>query len=148
MGKTDMIELFPEVNKKKKRLTGLSIFFNHTIPKMERYAHQSITDIKSPTISDMPKANHVGNSAEETIYKHLYAQEVLKRTIEAIENCSNISKMIISKLYFTREKPLDWQIMKQLHYHENRYYFYKNRAFLEFADAYLLEDLHVFINSK
>ncbi|WP_054748010.1 ArpU family phage packaging/lysis transcriptional regulator [Lentilactobacillus rapi] len=128
--------LFPEVDEKA-TVKQVKSFFEHTIPKMERYAHQNIIDIKSPVISDMPKGGQHGNSSEETIVKHLYAQQVLERTVQALGHCTDMSQKIIKRLYFSYNKPYDYQLMNDLGYGENRYYFYKNKAFFRVCGCIL-----------
>ena len=139
----EQISLWPELNEKV-TINNVANFFKRTLPKMVRYSGRNITDLKSPTITDMPRGKTVGNVAETTIARRLYAESVVKQTIKALNSCDNISREIITRLYFTNEKVGDKKVWQTSGYQERRYYYYKNRAMLMFADSYLLDDLHVF----
>ncbi|MEK2552519.1 ArpU family phage packaging/lysis transcriptional regulator [Lactiplantibacillus plantarum] len=136
--------LFPEVDEKK-TIANVKKFLSVELPKMERVSHQNITNLKSPIISDLPKAPTNGNKAEITIYRKLYAEQVVKRISEAINGCDHISQVLLNRLFVDKSAIYDYQLMNELGYGNDRYYFYKNRACLQFADAYLLDDLHSYL---
>lgn len=139
----DFESIFPEVDEKQ-TVKNVKHFLSVTLPRMETISYKKITDLKSPVISDLPKAPSAGNSAEMTIYKKLYAEQVVVRCKQAIEHCDHISQVILKRL-FIESHMYDYRLMGELGYAENRFYFYKNRACLMFADAYLLDDLHSYV---
>lgn len=136
--------LFPEVDEKK-TVANVKRFLSVELPKMERMSHQDITSIKSPVFDDLPKAHASGNKAEETITRRMYAKQVVKCTSEAIDGCDHVSQTLIKRLFADKSPIYDYQLMGELGYGNDRYYFYKNRACLQFADAYLLDDLHTYL---
>lgn len=140
----DYSSLFPEVDEKK-TIANVKRFLSVELPRMERVSHQDITCLKSPVVSDLPKAPASNNKAETTIYRKLYAEQVVWRTSEAIDGCDHISQVLLKRLFADKSAIYDYQLMNELGYGNDRYYFYKNRACLQFADTYLLDDLHTYL---
>lgn len=137
-----MDELFPQVDEKK-TVAKVKHFLKHSLPKMQRYSHKDISGIKSPIITDMPRGGSVGNQQEETITQRLYAGQVVERSKEAIACCDAISRQILWAVYVKENTITAAQL--ESGYGETRFRYYKNRACLQFADAFMIEDLHEFI---
>lgn len=138
-----MNELFPQVDEKK-TVAKVKHFLKHTLPQMQRYSHKDISGIKSPIITDMPRGGSVGNQAEETITQRVYAEQVVDNVVVALKSCDAISRRLLIDVYIGKDKMPDYLMMEDLGYEKTRYHFYKNRACLQFADSFLIEDLHVF----
>ena len=139
----DMAALFPEISEKA-TVNKVIEFFKKTFPRMVRTAGRNITDLKSPVISDMPKGNAVGNAAEATITRRLVATQIVEQTRQAISHCDYRSQQIMQMLYLSSNRYYDYQVQEKIGYQETQYFYYKNKALLSFADAYLLDDLHVY----
>ncbi|MHC6536728.1 ArpU family phage packaging/lysis transcriptional regulator [Latilactobacillus sakei] len=135
-------QLFPQVDEKA-TINKVKHFFKVTLPAMQRYSHKDINGIKSPVITDMPRGGSVGNQQEETITQRLYAGQVVERSKEAIACCDAISRQILWAVYVKENTITAAQL--ESGYGETRFRYYKNRACLQFADAFMIEDLHEFI---
>lgn len=138
----NMGTLFPEVDEKA-TIQNVTHFLAVTLPKMVRVSGQSMTDLKSPTYDGMPKAQPSGNSTDARIVRRLYAEQVVHQTIEAIHHCSDTSRTILDSLYLRGDT--DTMCLMYSGYSESSYFHVrKPRALLEFADCYMLGDLHIF----
>lgn len=141
--KIDMAALFPEIDENKTASRAMR-FLKTDFPKMLRISGRSITDLKSPIISDMPKGNSFGNQTEENIARRMVADQIVRQTREAIYHCDAKSKTILELLYLSDDRYGDEQVWEHIGYEKTQYYYYKKMALLSFADAYLLEDLHCY----
>lgn len=139
----DMMALFPEIDKKA-TIKKVNHFLKVTLPRMVRMAGHSMTDLQSPKLDGMPKSKPSSNVAETTITRHLVAEQVVQQTLQAVSHCSQISQQILKPLYLSGSRYYDYQVRDKIGYQETQYYYYKNKALLSFADAYLLDDLHVY----
>ena len=139
----DMAALFPEIDEKA-TVNKVIQFFKKTFPRMVRTSGQNITDIKSPVITDMPKGNSVGNAAESAIMRQLFAAQIVEQTRQAVSHCDYRSQQIMQMLYLSSRHYYDYQVQEKIGYQETQYFYYKNKALLSFADAYLLDDLHIY----
>lgn len=139
----DMMALFPEIDKKA-TIKKVNHFLKVTLPQMVRISGRSMTDLQSPIIDGMPKAKATGNVAEATITRHLVAEQIVQQSVRAISHCSQVSQQILKPLYLSGNRYYDYQVRNKIGYQETQYYYYKNKALLSFADAYLLDDLHVY----
>lgn len=138
-----MNELFPQVDEKA-TVTKVKRFLKKRLPQMQRYSHKDISGIKSPIITDMPKGDSVSNGSEETITQRVYAGQVVDNVVTALKSCDAISRRLLIDVYIDEPKTPDYLEMETLGYEKTRYQFYKNRACLQFADSFMIEDLHVF----
>lgn len=138
----DMGTLFPKLDTKA-TLQNVTNFLSVTLPKMVRVSGQSMTDLKSPTYDGMPKATPAGNSTDARIVRRLYAEQIVKQTVVAIKHCSQDSQSILSSLYLQGDT--DTMCFMELGFSESSYFHVrKPQALLEFADCYMLDDLHIF----
>ncbi|MBZ1504040.1 transcriptional regulator [Latilactobacillus curvatus] len=138
-----MDDLFPQVDEKA-TVNKVKHFLKHTLPQMQRYSHKDISGIKSPIITDMPKGSSVSNGAEEIITQRVYAGQVINSVVAALKSCDVVSRKLLIDVYVSSSKTPDYLEMEALGYEKTRYQFYKNRACLQFADSFMIEDLHVF----
>ncbi|MGO2063407.1 MAG: ArpU family phage packaging/lysis transcriptional regulator [Latilactobacillus curvatus] len=134
-------ELFPQVDEKA-TIDKVKHFFKVQLPTMQRYSHRNVSGIKSPVITDMPKGGSVNNQMEETLTQRLYAEQVVARCREAIDCCDAISQKILWSIYVKENTVTAAQL--ESGYGETRFRYYKNRACLQFADTFMIEDLHEF----
>lgn len=86
----------------------------------------------------------VGNQAQEAITQRVYAEQVINSVVVALKSCDVVSRKLLIDVYVSCSKTPDYLEMEALGYEKTRYQFYKNRACLQFADSFMLEDLHVF----
>lgn len=120
------------------------------LPKMIRISginrsdYEGMVDgLRSPSMDGMPKSPSTTNNADVTIVRRVYAQEVVKRTIQAISRCDAKSKEVLDMLYL--QDYSDTMCYMEIGYSRGHYFDHiKPVALLEFADAYYLDDLHVY----
>ena len=137
-----MGSLFPEVDHDK-TIERCKKHFERTLPRMVRVSGTSISALKSPATDGMPKAPSTENHADVTIVRRLYAEQVVRRTIEAISHCSSRSKEVLDLLYL--QDYSDTMVWMSIGYSRSHYFDHiKPDALLEFADTYMLDDLHVY----
>lgn len=60
-------------------------FFKKQVPKLQRQAHISFVDLKSPQWSDMPKGEKLGNATDDKYSAYVNAQVELKRLFDALK---------------------------------------------------------------
>ncbi|MCT3597533.1 ArpU family phage packaging/lysis transcriptional regulator, partial [Levilactobacillus brevis] len=81
------------------------------------------------------------------IVRRLYAEEVVKRTIQAIKHCDKDCQNILDELYL--QELSDTMCFMDLGFSESSYFHvWKPKALLQFADCYMLDDLHIFKKSS
>lgn len=141
-----MGSLFPVVDAKA-TVQNVTHFLAVMLPKMVRVSGQSMADLKSPTYDGMPKAQSSGNSTDTRIVRRLYAEQIVKQTVAAIKHCSQDSESILDSLYLHGDS--DTECFMGLGFSESSYFHVrKPAALLEFADCYMLDDLHIFEKSS
>lgn len=109
-------------------------FFKQDYPKLMRVAGVGNSFLKSPVITDEPKAPSFGNNLEERIVKRVYAQETLERVIDALNAIRDESKQILIAVYV--DDLGAWEICERLGCEETQYRVKKRKAENEFADAF------------
>lgn len=148
--------LFPTIDRSK-TIAHCKHFLAVTFPSMIRRSgmnepsqteyEEMISGLKSPSMDGMPKAASAENHQDVTIIRRLYAQQVVKRTVEAISHCDQKSKEVLSQLYL--DHFTDTMCWMNIGYSKSQYFDQiKPEALLQFADAYLLDDLHIYEDSK
>lgn len=136
-----MDSLFPEVDEKA-TVQNVSKFLARTFPKMVRVSGQTLTELRSPNYDGMPKGQSVPDP-DARLVRRLYAEQVVRRSIEAMNHCDRDCQRILDLLYL--QKYSDTMCYMAIGYSESSYFHdWKPRALLQFADCYLLEDLHIF----
>lgn len=109
-------------------------FFKQDYPKLMRVAGVGNSFLKSPVITDEPKAPSFGNNLEERIVKRVYAQETLERVIEALNAIRDESKQILIAVY--ADDLSAWEICERLGCEKAQYHIKKRKAENEFADSF------------
>lgn len=122
-------------------------FFKNDYKKLLRMAGVHGSFIKSPVISDEPKAPSFGNKGEEKLVKRLYAQETLVCVSRAINVLSYESKQILIGVYADNKNV--WDMCDLIGCERARYQTKKRKAENEFADSFETccswwKDLHVY----
>lgn len=134
--------LFPEVDKEA-TIKNCKYHLTRILPKMIRASGESINQLRSPSMDGMPRPSSISNNADITIVRRVYAQQVVKRTIEAISHCDEKSKEVLDMLYL--QNYTDTMCYMSIGYSRGHYFDHvKPAALLQFADAYLLDDLHIY----
>ena len=122
-------------------------FFKKDYPKLLRMAGVSSSYVKSPVITDEPKAPSFGNNSENKINKRIYAQQTLECVTRALDVIRYESKQILIAVY--ADKLNTWQICELIGCERAQYQLKKRKAENEFADAFETccdwwRDLHVY----
>jgi len=142
----NMGSLFPEVDVGA-TLQNVTHFLSVVLPKMVRISGQSMSDLKSPSYDGMPKSQPSGNATDSRIVRRLYAEEVVKQTIQAIKHCDKDCQNILDEIYL--QELSDTMCFMDLGFSESSYFHvWKPKALLQFADCYMLDDLHIFKKSS
>lgn len=132
-------KVFPKLDEQKTR-QNVDSFLSKTLPRMMRISLQAdhAKDVDGHT--GTPDMSNINDSR---IVQFLYAREVVRRTKEAIGQCSPISRDILMMIGFKRYT--DIQCYRELGRSKSSYaHTDKPQALLEFADQYLLDNLHVY----
>ncbi|WP_125588367.1 ArpU family phage packaging/lysis transcriptional regulator [Companilactobacillus jidongensis] len=137
------MKLMPDINKKK---TYVSVrkYFEKDFQRFVLMAGYSMLEVQSPRFSVTPTShNNSGNGQENKIIGHFEAQEIVKTTIKSINSCPDPSNKILINVYIKQMMNVDVQDL--LGYGHAQFNVLKNRAFLNFADAFMnVTDLHVY----
>lgn len=137
----DYVSLFREVDEEKTIKNAKKVL--RSLPRLARVAGKSLGELKSPSSDGMPKSPNFENTLETRIVAKLTAEQVVKRSIEAISHCDEVSKTILSNLYL--DGYTDTMCYMDTGYSRSYYFDHaKPVAILQFADAYLLDDLHIY----
>lgn len=138
-----MGSLFPELDREA-TINQCKHFLAVTLPAMIRNSGHSISELKAVQMDGMPKSPSSENTADRRIVQRLFAEQVVKRTMEAFSHCSETSKQVLSMLYI--EGYTDGMCYRAIGYEKTQYFDrVKPRALLEFADTYMLDDLHIYL---
>lgn len=142
------MELFRKVDKKATcKVTAK--FLKNDFPRLVRLSQQPVSEydgLRSPTISDMPKGDSIGNSTETKLLKHveevkqqrnlaLIAKLEVSQIMLAINATNRESAVLLKSLYVQHNSDLKTQLELGI---EKTSYFdhYKPLALMEFAEAY------------
>ncbi|MEY8737180.1 ArpU family phage packaging/lysis transcriptional regulator [Lactobacillus sp. AN1001] len=122
-------------------------FFKKDYPKLLRMAGVSSSYVKSPVLSDEPKAPLFGNSSENKMKKRIYAQQTLECVARALDAIRYESKQILIAVY--ADKLNVWDVCELIGCERAQYQLKKRKAENEFADAFETccdwwRDLHVY----
>ena len=136
--------IFPPIDRDK-TIKQVRNFLDKKLPQAVRASGHSVTDLKSPSMDGMPKSASVGNSIEDRITRRLYAEEIVKQTIQAMTCCDHECQEILDRLYLQGYS--DTMCYMDIGYSKTQYFSrWKPLAMLQFAQSYLLEDLNVYQN--
>lgn len=118
-------------------------FFEKDFPKLLNMAHISYLDVKSPMMSDVPKAITNENTIDNKMNWHNYAIDVLNKVVKAFDGVDEKKRKSIEARYFNH---LTWyEITDLTGYSRTQGSKILNDALIEFAWAFAdNEDLRVF----
>lgn len=118
-------------------------FFEKDFPKLLNMAHISYLDVKSPMMSDVPKAITNENTIDNKMNWHNYAIDVLNKVVKAFDGVDEKKRKFIEARYFNY---LTWyEITDLTGYSRTQGSKILNDALIEFAWAFAdNEDLRVF----
>lgn len=132
-------------------IKNVANFLTKTLPKMARTGGYGMASIKDLNVNDLP-TELPSQDENITIVRYKTAQMIVKQTLTAIESVRNIPikgkhnetcYIILKKRYV--DECSDSEVYKAIGYSKSNYFdTWKPRALLQFADCYLLADLHVF----
>ncbi|MCT3214901.1 transcriptional regulator, partial [Lactiplantibacillus plantarum] len=90
MGEQQVIsdEIFPPIDQEK-TIKQVRRFLDKKLPQAVRASGHSVADLKSPSMDGMPKSAPAGNSAEDRITRRLYAEQIVRQTIQAMARCDH-----------------------------------------------------------
>lgn len=132
-------------------IKNVANFLTKNLPKMARIGGYGMAGIKDLNASELP--TELPNRDENiTIARYKTAQMIVKQTLTAIEAIRDIPikgkhnetcYIILKKRYV--DECSDGEVCEATGYSKSTYFAtWKPRALLQFADCYLLADLHVF----
>lgn len=118
-------------------------FFEKDFRTLQNMAHVAYTDIKSPTLKDLPDKSVIGNAINSKTNNYMYAIETLAEVRTALSEIDRHSRKLIEYRYF---KQLTWHNITGLTEYSLTYsQKLLNDALIEFANAFVdVEDLRVF----
>nr|DAX90268.1 MAG TPA: transcriptional regulator [Caudoviricetes sp.] len=120
-------------------------FLSREYPRMKRIAGRDRTGVSSPSMDGMPKGSSYGNSVERRLVQSIYAKQVVEAVQDAIHCCDAFSCKVLTMLYINGYS--DTQTYTAIGYQRSNYFSrVKPKALLQFADAYLLDDLKIYKN--
>lgn len=121
-------------------------FLKREYPRMKRIAGRDDTGISSPSMDGMPKGTNNGNSVERRLVQSIYARQVVEATHRAINSCDAFSSEVLKLLYLQGRS--DTETYMKIGYQRRNYFQrIKPKALLEFAEAYMLDDLKIYKNA-
>lgn len=128
------MQLLKEVDFKQTRENARSVLKNFR--RLERIAGRSLIDVKSPIITDMPKAPKLGNSAENAIVQLLDAETERDAILAALMALSINSRQILYYCYCVPDNYSNYKISREVGYSERSIQRMKSEGLIEFAEAY------------
>ena len=105
--------------------------------KLDKYLALAVAqreNLKSPSITGMPKAAPVGNATEDHFLDVIIAEATIDCVKRAIANCTLTSRNILTLCYL--DCLTDWKVAQRLDYSPSRYNDLKRKALCEFAGRY------------
>ncbi len=131
----DLVQLLREVDFKQTRCNARDVLKNFR--RLERMAGRSLIDIKSPIITDMPKAPKYGNKAEDAIIQMMDIEAERDAILAALMALSLISRQILYYSFCDVNKHSNYEIGQLIRgYGEKNVEKLKSIALIEFAEAY------------
>ena len=126
--------LLPEVDIKRTKANARRTLKSYR--RLERIVGRASIDIKSPVITDLPKAPTYGNKVEDAIVQLADAEMEMNAIITALMKLSLISRQILHYSYCSRDMFTNYKISREIGYSERSVERMKSIALIEFAEAY------------
>ncbi|MCG4280899.1 ArpU family phage packaging/lysis transcriptional regulator [Lacticaseibacillus saniviri] len=127
--------LIPQIDEQKSRDNARDLLKAYR--RLARMAGRPLTNYKSPTIDDMPKAQSFSNLAEKQMIDHFSAEQEIKWIDRAMQFLSFESYWVLYFSYCTDELMKGEKIAERMGYaNDNMVDYQKRKALLEFAEAF------------
>ncbi|MEQ7275194.1 ArpU family phage packaging/lysis transcriptional regulator [Enterococcus thailandicus] len=128
------MQLLREVDFRQTRCNARDVLKNFR--RLERLAGRSLVDIKSPIITDMPKAPKHGNKTEDAIIQLVDIENERDAILSGLMSLSLNSRQILYWSYCVVDTYSNYKISRELGYSERSVQRMKTEALIEFAEAY------------
>jgi ArpU family phage transcriptional regulator len=133
------LELLPKINEKA-TINNVKRFFESDVERIARIAHEDISGLKSPSISDMPRSPLHDNLVDQRLNKQIEARILFGKIKLAITYIKYPYRQILETRYVDG---INWLDMgSKFQYSPRQLMRKRDQAFLYFADAF--EDVHDF----
>lgn len=109
-------------------------FLTKDLDKYLALAGEQRDNLKSPSITGMPKAQPVGNATEDHFLDVHIAEKTIDCVTRAISNCTATSRALLTLCYL--DCLTDWKVAERLDYSPSRFKDLKRQALCEFAGRY------------
>jgi len=126
--------LLEEVNFSETKKNARRVLKNYR--RLDRIAGRSLIDVRSPVITDMPKAEIYGNNTENALIQHIEAEYERDAILDALKALGLISRQILYYCYCVPEGYSNCKIGYEIGYSERHIERMKSEALIEFAEAY------------
>lgn len=127
--------LIPEIDEQASRDNARSLL--KQFRRLARMAGRPLIDVKSPTITDMPKAHPFGNGIEIKMTDTFDAQGEVDTILRAMALLNPESFWVLYYSYCTPEVLTGFEIADRLNVDNDKVVDYmKRKALLQFAEAY------------
>lgn len=138
-----MVALIPEIDEKASRDNARDVLREYR--RLARMAGRPLVDVKSPTISDMPKAHPFGNGVEIRMTDTFNAQVEINIVDRAMSLLPTQSYWVLFYSYCTPEVLTGLEVAARLGVDNDHIVNYlKRQALMEFAEAYPNQELLTF----
>ncbi|EGP4701857.1 ArpU family phage packaging/lysis transcriptional regulator [Enterococcus lactis] len=128
------MQLLREVDFKQTRCNARDVLKNFR--RLERMAGRSLIDIKSPIITDMPKAPKHGNKAEDAIIQMMDIEAERDAILAALMSLGITSRQVLYYRYCAPDGYSNYKIGREIGYSERSVERLMSEALIEFAEAY------------
>ena len=126
--------LLKEVNFYQTRKNARNVLKHYR--RLERIAGRSAIDVRSPIITDMPKGDRYGNSAEEALLQKMDAEAERDAIVVGLMRLKLTSRQILYYSFCTTERFSNIGISSELGYSVRQIERMKSEALIEFAESY------------
>jgi len=126
--------LLRDVDFNQTRTNARNVLSNYR--QLQRITGRSKIDIKSPIITDMPKAQTNGNKAEDALLQIMDAEGELNAIVAGLMSLSLTSRTVLYYSFCDKERWTNDLIGMEIGYSERQVRRVKEDALIEFAEAY------------
>lgn len=106
-----------------------------------RKAGKRLSDLKSPSFDDQPKAVSFDNHVEAALARRIDAQDELTDIIAAINLCDQQCKQVLFDLYIDPNDNSNIEVMINTNRTERTFYRLERRALYQFAEGFRYGEL-------
>lgn len=129
------MQLLPAINKGKTRENARDVLKQYR--KLNRIAGRSPVDLKSPIITDMPKARVAANGPQDAFLEFMDAEAERNAIVAALMALPLISRQVLYYSYCDCDRHTNYEIGILVgHYSDKNIEKLKAIALIEFAEAY------------